>query len=153
MRFSLSLVALVLAIGLVLPAGATDRQRPRSRSVRAAGSTNANGSSVRHDRDPFLPLVERNAGDLPLDLPPGKAGLIIGRLQLQGLVRASGGVMAVVSTPDGRVFFLRPGDRLYDGEVMAISRQSAVFREMTRDAYGHPLARTVTLRLHSGGGE
>jgi hypothetical protein len=154
MRFAVAVVTLLVAAALALPAGARDGRRGRRRHPRRApAAATTKPIPPGSDRDPFLPLVAAKGDALPEDLPPGKAGLIIGRLQLEGLVHTPRGVMAVVSTPHGRVFFLRPGDRLYDGKVTAIGAASASFREVTRDAYGRPLVRAVTLRLHSSGGE
>jgi hypothetical protein len=147
-----AIVALVFAMGMALPAGAAGGRRMPGHAryaARGAAAVKAAGA----ERDPFLPLVNQKANDLPMDLPPGKAGLIIGRLRLEGLVHAPSGMLAVVSTPHGRVFFLRAGDRLYDGAVAMVGRESATFHEVTRDAYGRPLTRTVTLRLHSSKGE
>jgi hypothetical protein len=155
MRFAVAIVTLLIAGGLALPVGAREgrRGRRRHRRATAAAAAAATRNPPRGDRDPFLPLVAAKGNEVPEDLPPGKAGLIIGRLQLEGLVHTPRGMMAAVSTPRGRVFFLRPGDQLYDGKVTAIGPGSASFWEVTRDAYGRPLARAVTLRLHSSGGE
>ncbi len=143
-------LALACAIGGARPAAGDSRNTKPLRRPAAAKKAD---TLAERGRDPFLPLVNKKGNDLPINLPPGKPGLIIGRLRLVGLVQAPGGMMAVVSTPHGRVYFLRSGDRLYDGSVAGIGRESAMFRQVTRDAYGRPLARTITLRLHSSGGE
>jgi hypothetical protein len=154
-----AIMAFAFALGAVLSAGASNgrprlgRTRDAAAAARPPAAAKAARTTTERGRDPFLPLVSQKANDLPLNLPPGKAGLIIGRLRLEGLVAAPGGRIAVVSTPHGRVFFLHSGDRLYDGSLEAVDSASARFREVTRDAYGRPLARTVTLRLYSGGRE
>src|SRR5271157_4902929 len=66
-------------------------------------------------RDPFEPLINKKETHGPL--PPGKAGLIIATVRVDGTVRAPSGMIAVVSNPDQKVYFIREGDRLYDGDV------------------------------------
>ncbi len=59
-------------------------------------------------RDPFNPLLGNNPGGGPATperLPPGKAGLMIGTLRIDGLVRGPNGMIAVVSNPQQRVYF------------------------------------------------
>lgn len=106
-------------------------------------------------RDPFDPLVGRQnvGGGGPERLPPGKAGLIISTLRLDGLVRAPNGMIAVVSNPQQRVYFLREGDQLYDGSVERITMAMVAFHEVGKDAFGKPVDRTVTKRLYPGSGE
>jgi hypothetical protein len=103
-------------------------------------------------RDPFEPLVsDRPAGHGPL--PPGKAGLIIASIHVDGTVRAPSGMIAVVSNPEQRVYFIREGDRLYDGEVQKIGMDGVTFRENGKDAFGKPVERIVTKRIYPSAGE
>ena len=79
-------------------------------------------------RDPFVPLVsEHKTGGPPL--PPGKAGLVVATVHVDGTVSAPNGMLAVVSNPDQRVYFLREGDRLYDGDVEKIGLDGVTFKE------------------------
>jgi hypothetical protein len=103
-------------------------------------------------RDPFEPLVsDKQAAHGPL--PPGKAGLIIASIHVDGTVRAPSGMIAVVSNPEQRVYFIREGDRLYDGEVQKIGLDGVTFRENSRDAFGKPVERIVTKRIYPSAGE
>jgi len=106
-------------------------------------------------RDPFDPLLNRpGAGNGPPEnLPPGKAGLVVGTLRINGIVRGSGGMIAVVSNPQQRVYFLREGDKLYDGSVEHITLEAVSFQEFGKDAFGKPLERQVTKRLYPSPGE
>src|SRR5207245_1824402 len=106
-------------------------------------------------RDPFEPLVgkERSGGGSPERLPPGKAGLVVSTLRLDGIVRAPNGMIAVVSNPQQRVYFLRDGDQLYDGRVERITMDAVSFNETGKDAFGKPVDRTVTKRLYPSPGE
>ncbi len=106
-------------------------------------------------RDPFEPLLgkERAGGGSPERLPPGKAGLVVSTLRLDGIVRAPNGMIAVVSNPQQRVYFLRDGDQLYDGRVERITMDAVAFHETGKDAFGKPVERTVTKRLYPSPGE
>jgi type IV pilus assembly protein PilP len=106
-------------------------------------------------RDPFAPLVSNAGGGAPAPerLPAGKPGLIIGTLRVDGIVRGPNGMIAVVSNPQQRVYFLHEGDRLYDGQVGSITMEAVVFHQSGRDAFGTPVARDVTKRLYPIPGE
>ena len=107
-------------------------------------------------RDPFDPLLGRTTGQgaaVPERLPPGKAGLMIGTLRIDGLVRGPNGMIAVVSSPQQRVYFLREGDRIFDGQVTHITMEAVSFQQAGRDAFGNSLEREVTRRLYPSPGE
>ena len=106
-------------------------------------------------RDPFETLLNKaKAGNAPPEnLPPGKAGLIVGALRINGIVRGTGGMIAIVSNGQQRVYFLREGDKLYDGGVDKITLDSISFHEFGKDAFGKPLERQVTKRLYPSPGE
>lgn len=76
--------------------------------------------------------------------PPGKAGLSIDEIVVQGAVTGPHGAVAVVSSPDGHVYFLRTGDRLFDGTVEKIELNQVVFVQHARDAFGRKFNRLVT---------
>jgi len=106
-------------------------------------------------RDPFDPLVgkEKPGGGSGERLPPGKAGLVVSTLRLDGIVRGPNGMIAVVSNPQQRVYFLREGDQLYDGRVERITMEAVAFHESGKDAFGKPVERQVTKRLYPSPGE
>ncbi|HKF25687.1 MAG TPA: hypothetical protein VKB24_06910 [Candidatus Acidoferrum sp.] len=106
-------------------------------------------------RDPFESLVGRQQAQdaLAKNLPPGKAGLQIATLRLDGIVRAPNGMIAVVANPQQRTYFLREGDKLYDGTVEKISMEGVTFHEEGKDAFGKPVERQVSKRLYSTAGE
>ncbi|HET8964911.1 MAG TPA: hypothetical protein VFN20_01760, partial [Candidatus Acidoferrum sp.] len=85
--------------------------------------------------------------------PPGKAGLQVGTLRLDGIVRSPNGMIAVVANPQQRTYFLREGDKLYDGTVEKISMEGVTFHEEGKDAFGKPVERQVSKRLYSTAGE
>src|SRR5882762_2737238 len=99
-------------------------------------------------RDPFESLLGRQANKGPANLPPGKLGLQVSTLRLDGIVRAPNGMIAVVSNPQSRTYFLREGDRLYDGSVEKISMDGVSFHEEGKDAFGKPVERQVNKRIY-----
>ena len=104
-------------------------------------------------RDPFESLLGRQLNKAPANLPPGKLGLQVSTLKLDGIVRAPNGMIAVVSNPQARTYFLREGDRLYDGSVEKISMDGVSFHEEGKDAFGKPVERQVNKRIYSSPGE
>lgn len=105
-------------------------------------------------RDPFDPLLNKpSQGGTAGNLPPGKAGLVVGTLRIDGIVGGAHGMIAIVSNPQQRVYFLREGDKLYDGSVQHITIEAVSFQEVGKDAFGKPLERQVTKRLYPSPGE
>ena len=104
-------------------------------------------------RDPFVsPLATRTSAGGPL-LPPGKAGLVVATVRIDGTVKSGDGMIAMVSNPEKHVYFVREGDRLYDGDVETISLDGVTFRENSKDAFGKPVERMVTKRVYQSAGE
>jgi len=106
-------------------------------------------------RDPFESLTSRQeaAARAGANLPPGKAGLQVATLRLDGIVRAPNGMIAVVTNPQARTYFLREGDQLYDGRVEKIAMDGVSFHEVGKDAFGKPVERQVNKRIYSSAGE
>jgi Tfp pilus assembly protein PilP len=112
----------------------------------------AKPDAVAGKRDPFSPLVNDKKASGP-PLPPGKAGLVIATVHVDGTVKAASGMLAVVTNPDQRTYFLREGDRLYDGDVEKIGLDGVTFKENSKDAFGKPVERLVTKRIYPSAGE
>ena len=74
-------------------------------------------------------------------------------LRLDGIVKAPNGMIAVVTNPQGRTYFLREGDQLYDGRVEKIAMDGVSFHELGKDAFGKPVERQVNKRIYSSAGE
>lgn len=106
-------------------------------------------------RDPFESLVARQQAqkDAGKNLPPGIAGLQVSTLKLDGIVKAPNGMIAVVTNPQERTYFLREGDQLYDGRVEKIAMDGVSFHEIGKDAFGKPVERQVNKRIYSSAGE
>ena len=67
--------------------------------------------------------------------------------------KAPNGMIAVVTNPQSRTYFLRDGDQLYDGRVEKIGMDSVSFHEIGKDAFGKPVERQVNKRIYSSAGE
>jgi len=139
------------------PKQAAKKSAPRTKkptaSAKSAATPPARETKVAK-RDPFESLIGREQGGGKTGpLPPGKAGLQVGTLRLDGIVRAPNGMIAVVSNPQSRTYFLREGDQLYDGRVEKIAMDGVSFHEIGKDAFGKPVERQVNKRIYASAGE
>jgi hypothetical protein len=148
--------------GAARPA-ATPASKPAAKRVSkkraATSSEDASGSPVAEQariarRDPFESLVGRQKGGMDAkNLPPGKGGLQVSTLKIDGIVHGPNGMIAVVSNPQQRTYFLHEGDQLYDGRVDKIAMDGVSFHETSKDAFGKPVERSVNKRIYSTAGE
>jgi Tfp pilus assembly protein PilP len=166
---------ITLVIGIVLSAAvsvtqAQTKPAPANQGAKAAAKTTkpsgkkATAAAPKAEaapeakvarRDPFESLTSRQdaAAKVQANLPPGKAGLQVASLRLDGIVKAPNGMIAVVTNPQSRTYFLREGDQLYDGRVEKIALDGVSFHEMGKDAFGKPVERQVNKRIYSSAGE
>jgi Tfp pilus assembly protein PilP len=138
------------------PAAASKKQAKKAKAAKAEepGTAAATEEAPVRKRDPFQPLVtkQQTTGVAP-NLPPGKAGLQIATVKIDGTVRAPSGMIAVVSNPQQRVYFLHEGDRVYDGRVEKIGLDAVTFLQTEKDAFGKVIDRLVTKRIYPSAGE
>lgn len=107
-------------------------------------------------RDPFLnpllikkeqkPVDEELIRGLP---PPGIAGTYIAQAVLQGISVRADRRIAVVRGADTRAYFLKEGDRLFDGYVKSIEMDSITLVRETKMRSGKTLTQDVTKRLRT----
>jgi Tfp pilus assembly protein PilP len=131
-------------------------KKTAQKKTKPAASTTEAAESVAKNarRDPFESLIgrqQRQAQSLPT--VPGKPGLVISTLRLDGVVRTPDVIIAIVTNPQQRTYFLREGDQLFDGRVEKISMDSVSFHEVGKDAFGKPVERQVNKRLYPSPGE
>ena len=135
----------------------TGSAKKAPKAAKSAGSSTApaEGEAKVSRRDPFESLVgrEKAQAEAAKNLPPGKAGLQVASLRLDGIVRSPNGMIAVVTNPQARTYFLREGDQLYDGKVDKIAMDGVSFHELGKDAFGKPIERQVNKRIYSSAGE
>ncbi len=86
-------------------------------------------------RDPFKSLLSaREPAEMRGPRPEGIPGLLIDEIDLTGIfVMPEGPVAQVVSPEQDRSYLLREGDQLYDGDVVRISQDSVVFKQILDD--------------------
>lgn len=104
-------------------------------------------------RDPFRSLAakpdEAGSGQA---LPPGKRGLVITNLSVDGIVIMPTEKIAVVNMRGrNRAYFLRERDEVYNGYVVRITEDGVTFRERATDAFGQTFEREVTKTITGSG--
>jgi len=134
---------------------AVQKPAPKSAAAKPPAEKPAEQKPSAPHRDPFETLLNdtKPGAAAPENLPPGKAGLVVSTLRIDGIVQGAGGKIAIVSNPQQRVYFLREGDKLYDGSIERITLEAITFHEIGKDAFGKPLEREVTKRLYPSPGE
>jgi hypothetical protein len=108
-------------------------------------------------RDPFLnPLLYKKNAKQNVDEeesrgtpPPGIGGTLITQAALQGISIRDTGKVAVVRGADARAYFLREGDRLFDGYLKSIENDSITLVRETRMKSGKILTQDVIKRLRT----
>jgi Tfp pilus assembly protein PilP len=80
-------------------------------------------------RDPFWNLLQGKSVKENREAIEGIAGLMIDELELEGIVFAQGAFKALLKGPDTRPYVVGIGDRVYDGEVVAMDRNSVSFKK------------------------
>jgi Tfp pilus assembly protein PilP len=89
-------------------------------------------------RDPFVSLVKGGAtASAPQatghSRPDGLAGVAVDELVVRGLVQSRNGWIAIVGSPSGRTYTVRPGDHLLDGSIHEINAQCVVLMQEVSD--------------------
>ncbi len=145
-----------LLLGLTLAAWAQGSAQGPAQKASDDRVADSSGAAQRGRRDPFEALVRKSglgqAGSSRIR-PAGVAGVDVATMRLDGVVRSASGMIAVISTPQNRVYFVREGERLFDGIIERISLDGMVVRERGQDAFGKPVDRLVTKRLYPSAGE
>ena len=97
------------------------------------------GSGFSYDpgnrRDPFKSLLAKSdAPALHGPRPEGVPGLLIEEIDLTGIFRTSKGFVAqVVASNQKKIYLLKEGDQLYDGDVVSINKNEVVFKQIVQD--------------------
>jgi hypothetical protein len=153
---------LLLLVGMALVAGALvaqDEGRPPPpeadiEAILAAEEAMLAGSGYSYDpgerRDPFKSLLRaRESAELRGPRPEGIPGLLIDEIDLTGVfVMPEGPVAQIVAPEQDRSFLLREGDQLYDGDVVQISQDSVVFKQILDDPTALKPFREVVKQLN-----
>jgi Tfp pilus assembly protein PilP len=87
-------------------------------------------------RDPFRSLLEgfeENEEGPAKARPPGLPGMMIEELRLEGIIETPSGILAFVLGRDNVSYIIRPGTKLFNGEVGEIQPKKVVFRKDVND--------------------
>ncbi len=169
--FSLALVGLVSA---QQPAAEAPASPPEAAGADPAADTAADlsrppldaemeggGFSYQSEgrRDPFVSLQRPVAADRgPKTRKPGMEGFLIQEVALKGVVKTAGGGTGVAAQPgyiatflgaDGKSYFVRLGQRLYDGVITAVDATSVTFRQDVTDPLSPVKSREVRKSLYA----
>jgi Tfp pilus assembly protein PilP len=144
-RVRITIVAAALAVS-VSPAWSTTTQKPAEPS--AAPDTAAAPAaeppaeapqgftySPEGRRDPFVSLLRRGT-DVQTTAAAraiGLAGLSVSEVSLRGVMASRGGFVAIVQGSDNKPYIVRSGQKLADGSVRAIDKDSMVLLQQVND--------------------
>ncbi len=87
-------------------------------------------------RDPFRSLNAGFEQDLDAESeprPPGLPGMSVDEIRLSGIIDTPNGILAFCQGRDSISYILRPGTKLWDGEVKDIQFDRVVFRKQSND--------------------
>lgn len=133
------------------PTAVEQAVKPVESPIRTAGVL----FKVTNRRDPFLsPLLLKKEAPSDEELsrglpPPGIAGTYIAQAVLQGVSMRGNGRIAIIRGADSRAYFLREGDKLFDGFIKHIDIDSITMVRVTKLRSGKTLTREVTKRLRT----
>ena len=103
-------------------------------------------------RDPFVSLLKPiEASTAKGPKRPGIEGFLVQEVSLKGIVKDPKGFIAMLLGPDGKSYFVKVGQKMYDGEVTAIDATSVTFRQQVTDPMllpGQPRVRDVKKTLY-----
>ena len=100
-------------------------------------------------RDPFVsldkPVSETGLGRTR---PQGIEGLLIQELALRGIVRDKTGFVAMLAGTDGKSYFVKVGQRVFDGVITAVDAATVTFRQEVTDPLATVKTRDVKKTLY-----
>jgi Tfp pilus assembly protein PilP len=100
-------------------------------------------------RDPFVSLLKPVSADQGAKTRrPGLEGLLIQEVALKGIVKDQKGYIAMLLGTDGKSYFVRNGQRLFDGVITAINAATVTFRQEVTDPLSTVKSRDVTKSLY-----
>ena len=102
-------------------------------------------------RDPFISLAKPIATDDAARGPkrPGIEGFLLQEVSLKGVVKNIDGWIAVLEGPDRKGYFVRIGQRMYDGVITAVDAAGLTFRQEITDPLSPAKSRDVRRLLNS----
>lgn len=86
-------------------------------------------------RDPFRSLLigfEEAEGVVKVR-PPGLPGMMVDELRIEGIIKTPEGILAFAQGRDNLSYIIRPGTKLYDGQVRDIQLDRVIFERQVND--------------------
>lgn len=100
-------------------------------------------------RDPFVSLLRPvSETGLGRTRPQGIEGLLIQELALRGIVRDKTGFVAMLAGTDGKSYFVKVGQRVFDGVITAVDAATVTFRQEVTDPLATVKTRDVKKTLY-----
>jgi Tfp pilus assembly protein PilP len=163
MTMKLSTTVTVLILSLAATAATRAQQQPAAPPAKPAQPapqapppTPEPGYTYNPDgrRDPFVSLTGRTeVGSGPgMARPAGIGGLLIGEVNVKGVLRDRNGFMALLQAPDNKTYTVRVGDKLLDGTVKSINQEKVVFSQNVNDPLSLVKQREVPKPVRPGEG-
>lgn len=158
-----SVLALLLLAGLT--AGTLQAQQPKAPAAPAAPAAPPGPPlpapppnfqySPEGRRDPFVDLVNRGSdtvrgNNASAKRPEGVPGLETNAIVVRGIMLSRGAFLAMVAGPDGKIFTVRAGDKLFDGVIRSITAQAVVILQEVNDPLSLEKQREVRKFLRGG---
>ena len=140
-----------------LPASAPAAPAPLKIGTRV-GLPEKSGYDDGGRRDPFVSLiVERapvvaTAGESMEARAKGLAGLDVVDVAVRGIITSGDQWLAIIAGPNGAQYLAHTDDRLHDGSVRRIDRESVVFLARVPDGTGKIVSREVRKGIRAGAG-
>jgi type IV pilus assembly protein PilP len=100
-------------------------------------------------RDPFVSLLKPVSADQGARTRrPGMEGFLIQEVALKGIVKDKSGYVAMLLGTDGKSYFVKSGQRLFDGVITAIDAATVTFRQEITDPLSTVRSREVKKTLY-----
>ncbi len=101
-------------------------------------------------RDPFISLIKPiESGGRGQTKKPGMEGFLIQEVTLRGIVRTPQGLTAMFQGGDGKSYFVKAGQRLFDGAIVAVEPAGVTFRQDVTDPLSPVKSRTFRKNLNN----
>jgi Tfp pilus assembly protein PilP len=135
--------------GTVAPAA--QAPAPAHPAVPASAAEQPSGFTYRADgrRDPFVSLLRRGADPQApsASRAPGLVGLSVAEISLRGVLQSRNEFVAIVEGSDKRTYLARPGQKLLDGTIRAIDKDSMLIAQQVNDPLSPEKQREVRKAL------
>ena len=136
-------------------APAADPAAPQTPPAPSAPTPPANFAyAAEGRRDPFVALIGKTGqqrGVQKIDVrAEGVPGIGTEELSVRGIIQSQGAWVAMISGPSGKVYTVRPGDRLADGTIRAITAEAVIIQQQVNDPLSLEKQREVRKFLRGG---